>query len=579
MWKNLALILLLCTCGPAQKMLAQQHQDIAFVAEVDKVKMLVNSTIRYQLTLRNATGEQMKVPSFKDFIVLNGPNRSIGTRNINGVFTSYESSTWLLQPKKEGNLTIGPATIRAKGRTYRTNSKTIEVLPIDADAQASAPENFLRADISTDSAFVGQQIILDLNLYTTTRETSRNLMQEPDFDGFFAQPRRQYDGRPRPVIENGKEYSRRTLGSLALFPTKSGLIKITPYRMILGTIRYRDVGGMSRRYNEQVPLATDTLYVQVDELPKPRPENFSGGVGNYRFQVQANRNNMTTDDALTFRITVTGEGDIQRVEGAPPVDEKDWDIYDPEIIEEEFLDSPTGMLGRKVMEYKVVPKRAGVYNLKPALVYFNVDSSSYVTDAPTDFNITVTGGDGTPTYEIDTTETVEEALVLQPATKLSAGFSYGDEPANHWPFWLLFLLPLLAAGGAIGWQQYQQRLDARDPTELAANRAAKAATQRLKAAKTHLDKIEPKAFYDAIEDALLGYLKDKFHLPTSELSRKNIKVQLASAGADNDLIERYDGLLGRCEMALYAGQSSADDLAGTYKLAQQLIVETEKAVG
>ncbi len=576
MWKNLALILLLCTCGPARQLLAQQHQDIAFVAEVDKPKMLLNSTVRYKLTLRNASGEQMRIPKFKDFIILNGPSRAIGTRNINGVFSSYETSTWLLQPKREGRLTIGPASIRAQGRTYRTNSKTIEVLPIDAEALAAAPDNFLRADISTDSAFVGQQIILDLNLYTTTRETSRNLMQEPDFDGFFAQPRRQYDGRPRSVIENNKEYQRRTLGSLALFPTKSGLIKITPYRMILGTIQYRDVGGMSRRYNEQIPLATDTLYIQVDELPKPRPADFSGGVGNYRYQAQINRNEMTTDDALTFRITVTGEGDIQRVEGAPPVDPKDWDIYDPEIIEEEFLDSPTGMLGRKILEYKVVPKRGGVYNLRPGLVYFNVDSSAYVTDAPTDFTITVTGGDGTPTYEIDTTETVEEALTLRPATELPAGLTYGDEPANHWPFWALFLLPLLAAGGAIGWQQYQQKLEDRDPVELAANRAAKAAAQRLKAAKTHLDKVEPKAFYDAIENALLGYLKDKFDLPTSELSRKNIKSQLATAGADDDLITRYDALLGRCEMALYAGQDSADDLAGTFRSAKELIEATEK---
>ena len=578
MWKNIALILLLCTCASARYLVAQQHQDIAFVAEVDKSKMLINSTVRFQLTLRNASGEQMRLPNFKDFIVLNGPSRSIGTRNINGVFSSYESNTWLLQPKREGTLTIGPATIRAKGRTYRTNSKTIEVLPIDAEAQAAAPDNFLRADISTNTAFVGQQIILDLNLYTTTRETSRNLMQEPDFDGFFAQPRRQYDGRPRTVIENGQEYQRRTLGSLALFPTKSGLIKITPYRMILGTVRYRDVGGMARRYNEQVPLATDTLYLEVAELPQPRPDNFSGGVGSYRFQVQANRNDMTTDDALTFRITITGEGDIQRVEGAPPVDEKDWDIYEPEIIEEEFLDSPTGILGRKIIEYKVVPKRAGIYNLKPELVYFNVDSAAYVSDAPTDFSVTVTGGDGTPTYEIDTTAIVEEALTLQPATKLSPGFTYGDEPANHWPFWVLFLLPILVAGGAIGWQQYQQHLEDRDPAEVAANRAAKAAAQRLKSAKAHLEKVEPKAFYDAVENALLGYLKDKFQLPTSELSRKNIKSQLAAAGADDSLIGRYDNLLGRCEVALYAGQSSAGDLAGTYQDARKLIEETERIV-
>ncbi|MFT7119839.1 MAG: hypothetical protein ACJAZ9_000008 [Neolewinella sp.] len=578
MWKNLALILLFCTCGRAQELLAQQHKDIAFVAEVDKSQMLVNSTVRYQVTLRNAQGEQLKLPNFKDFVILNGPSRSIGTRNFNGVLTSYESSAWLLQPKREGKLTIGPASIRASGRTYRTNSKIIEVLPVDAEATALAPANFLRADISTETAFVGQQIILDLNLYTTTRENSRNLMQEPDFDGFFAQPRRQYDGRPRAVLENGKEYQRRTLGSLALFPTKSGIIKITPYRLIMGTTVYYDTGAGARRRNEQVPLATDTLYIQVNELPQPRPKNFSGAVGNYRIQAQANRVDMTTDDALTFKITITGEGDIQRLEGVPPVNEKDWDIYDPEILQEEFLDSPTGMLGRKVLEYKIVPKRSGVYDLAPGIVYFNTDSAAYVTATDANFKVTVTGGDGAPTYEIDTTKVVEETLSLREVSTLPRGKFHGNAPSSNWPFGALFLLPLFAAGGAIGWQRYQQHLNGRDPAEMARARAARAATARLKAAKVHLDKIEPKAFYDEIEGALLGYLKDKFHLPTSELSRKNISTQLSTAGADANLIQRYDSLLQRCEMALYAGQDKADDLADTYKTARELITETEKVV-
>jgi len=404
-------------------------------------------------------------------------------------------------------------------------------------------------------------------------------MAEPDFDGFFAQPRRQYDGRPRSVIENGREYNRRTLRSIALFPTKSGVLKITPYRLILGTRRYYDNGSTARRRVERIPLATDTLYVEVNELPKPRPGNFSGAVGRYRFQAQANRNEMTTDDALTFKVTITGEGDIQRVEGAPPVDEKDWDIYDPSILEEEFLDSPTGMFGRKVLEYKVVPKRSGQYVLEPGLTYFDVDSAAYVTLAPTTFEVAVTGEDRAVDYSLDTTAIATEELSLRAATTLPPGRVYGPPPADGWAYWLLFLLPLLAAGGAVGWQRYQDHLDGRDLSELAANRAARAATQRLKTAKAHQESGAAKPFYDAVEDALLGYLKDKFHLPTSELSRRNIREQLLQAGAGEALTTEYEALLKRCEMALYAGQDTADDLAGTYRTARDLITATEKAVG
>lgn len=570
-----AILLLLCTCASAQN-LAAQHQDITFAAEVSKTKMLKNSTLEFKLTLSNAQGNELKPPKFDNFIVLRGPMRSLGTSIINGVGTSYLSYSWQLQPKRIGKLAIGPASIRASGRTYRTNSKSVDVLEADEAAAAGTQDDFLRAELSTDTAFVGQQIILNLNLYSTTNVISRNLVQEPDYDGFYAQPRRQYDGRPRAVIENGREYQRRTLLSIALFPTKSGRITITPYRMILGALRYRGNSSYSRRFTEQIPLNTDSLYIYVSELPQPRPANFSGGVGEYRMQVQADRDRMTTDDALTLKITVTGEGDIERLETFPPVSEKDWNIYDPNIISEEFLDSPTGMLGRKIFEYKVVPKRAGLYNLRPAMNYFDVDSARYVVHAPTAFKINVAAGSGDTTYEIDTTATKEAKLTLLPISELPKGRSYGSTLTGRPLYWGLFLLPLLLAGGLISLQRYRDHLDNRDPVALARERAAKAATERLKSAKAHMDKVEARAFYDAVEGSILGYLRDKFQLPVADLTRRNIREKLTAAGADVDLTDRYDQLLQRCEMALYAGQDKADDLAAAYSTAKELITDTER---
>ncbi|MEL7163536.1 MAG: BatD family protein, partial [Bacteroidota bacterium] len=153
MWRYLALITLLCTCGRA---LGQQLQDVSFSAELSKPRMLVNSTVEYSLILRNAQGTNLQAPDFRNFIVLRGPSRSMGTTIVNGVGSSHLTHTWLLQPKREGELGIGTASIRANGRTYRANSKRIEVLPVDATAAAQAPADFLRAELSTDVAYVGQ---------------------------------------------------------------------------------------------------------------------------------------------------------------------------------------------------------------------------------------------------------------------------------------------------------------------------------------------------------------------------------------------------------------------------------------
>ena len=573
MLRYLAILVLLGTC-----VRAQAQSPVSFTAELSKDKMLENSTVEYTLTLRNAQGTDLKLPAFTGFEVLSGPLRSIGTSSFNGVGSSYQSFTWQLRPARRGTLNLAPATIRTGQRTYRTNSVSVDVLAVDATVAAQQPDNFLLLELSDTVAYVGQQVILDLNLYYTGNIISRNITREPDFDGFFAKPRRQYDSRPRPVIQNGKEYQRRTLGSVALFPTKSGRLPIGAYRMTLGALRFRNGNTFSRRYTEQIPLATEATSIVVRELPQPRPDNFSGAVGRYTMGATADRNEMTTDDALTLTVTITGEGDIKRVENFPPVDERDWSIFDPTVLEEEFLDSPTGMLGRKILEYKIVPRRAGTLIVQPDLTYFNVDSAAYLSVVPEEFPVAVAAGSGTVSYEIDTTTTPREVLQLRPAGALPPGRRYGSDLPASPVYWSLFLLPLLLAGGALGYRRYRTARDNRDPAEVARERAARAAAQRLKAAKVHLDAVAPRPFYDAVEGALLGYLRDKFQLPVADLNRRNIRERLTAAGADTALTDRYDTLLQRCEMALYAGQDKADDLADTYATAQTLLQDTEAQV-
>ena len=555
---------------------AQQHQDITFTAELSKERMLKNSTVEYNLTLRNAQGEQLTPPEFRNFEVLQGPNRSIGTTIINGVATSQMTLSWMLQPTRTGTLTVGAATVRAAGRTYRANSQSVEVLEVDNNALTAAPENFLRVEVSTDRAYVGQQIILNLNLYASVNPISRNMVREPDLDGFFARPRRRFDASPVGVMENGREYQRRTLASLALFPIKSGRLQIDPYRMVIGAVRLRTNSSFTRRYTEQIPVNSDTVYIEVEELPQPRPADFSGGVGTYTANVQIDRDRMTTDDALKVVLQVVGQGDVQRLEAPTPVDEANWNIYDPQVTQEEFLDSPSGMFGRKTFEYQLVPKRGGTFTVAPTVTYFNTDSQRYVSLVPETFEVVVTGGSGQKTYTIDTATTAEEALTLLPAPPVTGRPRIERDLAARPLYWALVLLPLLLGGGLIGWTRYRQQRDARDPALVLRERAGKVAAARLKDAKIHLQQVEPRQFYDAVEGALLTYLRDRFSLQVADLSRKNIQQVLTEAGADSGLTDRYDRLLGRCEMALYAGQDSAADLGETYATAVDLITETER---
>lgn len=558
-------------------LVAQSHADVTFDARVSRDRMLVSSTLEYQVTLRNANGTDFTEPQFRDFDVISGPGLTRGTNITNGVRTTYISYSWLLKPKRTGTLNVEPATIRANGRTYRSNSVSVEALAVDAGLASLAPDNFLRLEVSDDTAYVGQQILLNLRLYTTDNVVSRNLVAEPDLSAFFAYPRRQFDGRTQTVLDNGKEYLARTIASIALYPSKSGDLIIEPYRLLLGVIRYRNPqSSFSRRYTERIPLQTDTLNILVNELPRPRPDNFSGGVGRLRTEFSVDKDSLSTDDAVTLRMSVSGEGDVKRITTPLLVPEKDWVIYDPEVLLEEFNDTPTGIYGRKVLEYRIVPKRPGEYDLQPTLNYFDVDSNAYVSLAPLVYPLNVTAGTNAVVYNEEEIADTTEVLSLLPGKAPRKLRRYGGAGMPPLLFWGLVGLPLLFLGGWFGLDWRRRQLADRDPRELARERAARMANDRLKAAESARQSGQAKAFYDAVEDAILGYVRDKFQLPVAELTKKNIHRLLLDKGAEEELANAYVSLLKRCEMALYAGQDGAGDLAATYDTARDLILRTEK---
>jgi hypothetical protein len=212
----------------------------------------------------------------------------------------------------------------------------------------------------------------------------------------------------------------------------------------------------------------------------------------------------------------------------------------------------------------------------PAFNYFDVDSNRYLNLVALNYEVKVAQGSGTPVYDVEESVDSTETLALRPANGLGQLHRYGSNALGGGIFWSLAILPLLLLGGFFYYDRHQQLLVNRDPAEVARQRAAKLANDRLKSAEKELKAGSPRAFYDAIEDAVLGYLRDKFQLPIVELSKKNIHQELLTHGAETELADAYVELLQRCEMALYAGQDQVSDLAATYEQAKGLILRTEK---
>jgi len=463
--------------------LIAQENNVSFTVAADAKQVVMGSYFEVNFTLSNADGKNFKPPSFNDFVMLNkSPNQSTSARGINGKWTRTLTLSYSLQPKRTGKFTIGPASIVVEGKTLRSKPLTIEVLKgSNVAAQDKDKQMYIQAVLSTEEAMIGQQVLLDYKLFTTVAVENYNITEESDYQGFFANEVRRFNARQVREVIDGVQYTTKILKRVALFPQQAGALTIEPLYANLGVAvknKNKPRSFFSFRQLVNHGVQTNAIRLNVKPLPANPPPSFTGGVGKFSVSSSTSRNNLSTDDALSLRMTIDGNGDIKRVQ-APDLNlGEDFEVYEPKVIEEKNFDAAGEIKAKKVVEYLVLPKKPGRYNLQPEFSYYDVDSAGYVTLSPERFPINVKKGTNT-TANLNVAPQKEEVKEDIRFIKLDSSLSRNrDSFFGSSLFVGLLLLPLLALGGVLVFKQVQNSRNNIDAGVLKQRRAKKQAEKR-----------------------------------------------------------------------------------------------------
>ena len=116
-----------------------------------------------------------------------------------------------------------------------------------------------------------------------------------------------------------------------------------------------------------------------------------------------------------------------------------------------------------------------------------------------------------------------------------------------------------------------------DQMLLKSRQAGKKARKHLSLAKKSLDSDDREQFYSALSTALWGYFSDKFHIPTSKMSKDVILETLKQKNLQPHLEEGIREIMNRAEMARYTdvGNNKPED---DYELAAKLLTEVENSL-
>lgn len=568
--------LLIALCLP----LWLNAQEPVFEASINARQVVTGGYFELSFTLKNAQGSSFQAPSLSDFTVISGPSRSFSTMIVNGKMTQELSFVYTLQPKRAGRLTIGPATILVGNNRLRSNAIAVDVVEGKTGGKDSDEEVFIRAEISTESAWVGQQLILDYKLYTNIQIENYNIVEESDYQGFYAQNVRRYDSRLMREVVDNKQYVTKVIKRVALFPQRAGRLTIDPLNVQLGALdeNQRRSGFFLNRQLRRIPVLTEPLTVNVKSLPADAPPSFTGAVGNFEVNSQINRRDFSTDDAISIRLSVRGNGDSKRIQ--PPAQQfpASFEVYEPKTTRENSFENDGILFGEKEIEYLLVPREPGNYQLQSTFSWFDPDSADYITYNSPLFEVAITQGtqraDGPIVSREENTAPTEIRYIKNETTVSPAADSFLGSVG----FWLLTMLPFVVVGGTAFWRKARQQRSNLDPSVLRHRSARKVALKRLEQAKSLLGTSDSRAFYDAIEHAMDGYVCDKLHIPQSELSREVVRRRLESLGVEEARIERFLRIKQNCEMALYAGMDNSAAMKETYEQTLALIADIEASI-
>ena len=528
-------------------------------ATVDANSITINETFTFRIEAQ----ETDKMPSVNisslldDFTIVSGPAQQTNYSWTNGKSASTKSLSWTLSPNRAGRLVIPELIISTGGKKYKTNPIRINVQK--SGAVASAKELFILTEIDKDELYMGEQVTVTYKLYTRV-QLGLEKIDYPKSVGFWQEDL----SIPQPPRFNripikGVEYQVATLYKVALFPTKTGSLEISPMS-ITAQVRKKQKNNRRSIWDDpffssfnnrtvQKLIRTDVVKVNVNPYPEGQPADFTGAVGDFNIRTWVDTSEVRINEAVTLNVELRGTGNINMF-SLPEINfPGDMDVFPPNssFEKEKLWDQYTGTI---LWEYILIPRGSGRYQLpRIQLSFLNPKDGSWNKAGAKSISLNVLPGEDD---FISSTKgfTKEEISLLGSDIRYNttsiSNWVLRNEPtisirslSSHIIAAILFLLPIPIT------RFKGHRLN---------NARKRQSNKALKKALKNLTKSEEDPFMQ-VSRVLYIYLKDRFFLSSEHLDPLSVKRTLKGI-IEADHLDALIKILKLCDAGRYGPEAS-----------------------
>jgi hypothetical protein len=601
-------------------------QEITFTGSA---KPVVEAGENFSLSYTvNAQAISFKGPNLSNFTILTGPSTSTSSsiRSVNGrtsMSITYTFS-YILQASKEGTFEIQPASVTVDKKQYQSNPVTIKVVKSASGNQSGQSQNnyssqgrnsqrqqgvaetntndvFLKAYVTSSNPYQGEGIVVTYKLFFKVNIGNVNITKFSSFPGFWSQNLISENDKLQPYKQmvDGEQYVVVDIRKIALFPLKSGRLVIDPLELTCvaeikrqtktktGDPFFDDFFNDSFFNNSfasvEKSLKSNPLVINVKPLPATdKPADYNGAVGSFTFHSEIDKSKLKTNEPITLKYVVSGQGNIQLIDKMNVTFPPDFETYDPKITSD-IKTSSTGISGSQAFEYLIIPRKPGRFTIKPVTFsYFDLSKQKYIRINSPQYTIDVEKGVGDAsaiTYSGASKEDIQyigsdiRHIKNQPLFLRETGSLF----FNSAFFYSLIVFPLLLFIVLVVY--WKKRSARRANTVLMKNRkATKIARKRLKKANDFLKSGKQEGFYEEISQALWGYLSDKFGISLAELSMDSVHEALVAKNVNEEIIGQFKETLNNTEFARFAPGDKSLMMEKIYNEAMELILKIERGL-
>ncbi len=543
-------------------------------------------------------------PSFGGLKMISGPNQSTSMQIINGNVTASRTFSYVLVASSLGKFTIGSATIEFKGQKLKTEPIQITIVKgtpkpkeekkgTEVNTQEIADNLFIRAVADKNRAYIGEQVTITYKLYTRLNIAAQmSISKLPQYVGFWSEEIETARTLSFTTeIVDGKRFNVAVLKRAALFPTQSGKLEVTPFELTI-PIAIRKNRNLNNFWDSffDDPFNRQEIYdyqaksniIKIDVLPLPendKPIDFNGAVGKYDISATVDKEKVKVNEPINLKVKITGTGNIA-LSQLPPIDfPAGFERYEPKVSEQ--INRSSKISGTKTYEYLLVPRAAGLREIKPIeFSYFDPDAKKYFTIKTAGFNINIEQNDSlNALYAVEK----ENIRILgndirSIKTDLDGISKEKNFLINSFYFWLAVIIPLFGFVGILYWNNYNRKITS-DIKTFNYLRAEKIAKKRLKKSLKFLIQNQVQEFYTEIAQAFYGYLENKLDIHKSDFTFDLAEKKLLDLGVDETIANRMKQTGEKSEFVRFAPNAETNtSMKEFYDEVMNLIIDIEKGV-